>query len=253
MTNRATWILIFCLLSSSLYSQSTHIREIKFRPKPKYYNTADSTIIYPVIVTGDPAVSRSINKVIKEQLLDPEYAKMGTREALRRMIGNGLTDLSYEVTYCKNGILSITIDIGVVAAYSSSWQRYFNFDVRTGRYLELKDIVSNKTFEQLKAKVFADKVDSLKNYKEGELKGRLLSGEIDSVDYRWAAGIVDSDCIASIKLDNFSLSQAGIDIFDECEFPHVIRGMEPVYALKYSYRFLFPYLRPEFQKRLATE
>jgi hypothetical protein len=244
-------LLFIWLLPSALYSQSIRIREIKFKPKPKYYNTADSTIIYPIIVTGNPVVNRLINKEIKEQVLDPENSKATTRETIRSMIRMGLTDLSYEVTYSENGILSLKIDIEVMAAYPSVSFRYLNFDIRTGQRLEIKDIINEKMFEQFKSKVFADKIDSLKSYKENELRSQLLNKELDTLTYQGAMELVDSYCIKSVNIETFSLSPKGIEIIDECEFPHVIRGMEPTYELKYSYWFMRPYLRPEFQDRLS--
>lgn len=241
--------LLTCLWPLALYSQSFHIREIKFRPAPKYYNTKDTTIIYPVIATGDPAVDRSINKMIREQVLDRD-SKAPAREILRSMIRTGLTDMDYEVTYRNNGILSLRIDVQVMAAYPNSWSRYLNFDLRTGRYLQTRDIIQETMFDQFKSKIFADKADSLKSYKEKGLKSRLMSREMDSSTYRSIIEMIDSDCINSVDVDHFSLSDTGIEIIDPCDFPHVIKGWQPDFGLRYSYGFINSYLRSEFQSRL---
>ncbi|HZE84830.1 MAG TPA: hypothetical protein VE035_11015 [Puia sp.] len=242
--------LFFWILPLALYSQSVHIREIKFRPNPKFYKTTDTTIVYPVVVTGNQVVNRLINDVIKKRLLYPENSKMTLREALRAMIRMRLTDLDYEVTYNKNGILSLKVGVHVEAAYPNYWNEYFNFDIRTGQCLATKDILMDNMIEPFKSKVFADKIDSLKSYKQEELTKPLLNKELDSETYHMATGIID-DCIATINIDNFSLTQQGIEIIDPCEFPHVIRGMEPTYELKYSFQFMYPYLKSTFKERLG--
>lgn len=163
----------------------------------------------------------------------------------------GLTDMSYEVMYNKNGVLSLEIDWVVEAAYPNPSEAYFNFDVRTGKTIGINDVINDSLFEKFQAKVFSDKIDSLKEY-TSSLKSQLAHKEIDSEAYQWAMEEIDSNCINSIDLSNFSLSQTGIKIIDPCEFPHAIRGLSPGYELRYSYRFLQPYLNPGFRHRLSN-
>lgn len=168
-------LLSACLLPSALFSQSIGIREIKFKPNPRYNNTTDTTIIYPVIVTGNQAISQVINAAIREQVLDADYRKLSTREAIRSMVRSGLTELHYEVTYNKNDIVSLKIDMEVTAAYPNDWSQYLTFDLRTGRRLTTEDMIDEKTLNQFKARVFKNKIDSLKRYGEKELR-RLERG-----------------------------------------------------------------------------
>jgi len=83
------------------------------------------------------------------------------------------------------------------------------------------------------------------------LKRQLAQKEIDTDAYQWAIEEIDSNCINNIDIRNFSLSGMGIKIVDQCEFPHAIRGLAPGYELRYSYRFMQLYLKPEFLRRLA--
>lgn len=248
-----TFLMIGILSSLAIHAQSVEVKEIRFRPNPKYYNTKDSTIIYPIIVTGNRTASQMINKNIEVTVLefDPDVKSKTTRDELRNMIRMGLTDMSYIVTYNKNGILSLEIDLEIEAAYPNPSEYYFNFDVRTGQLLEIKDILKDSLIGQFQSKVFSDKIDSLKKYKEQDLKILLSKKEIDTTVYRWATEEVDSNCINSIDISNYSLSKSGLAIFDQCEFPHAIRGVAPDYQLRYSYQFMYPYLKPEFQARLV--
>jgi hypothetical protein len=247
------WILLSTclLLTACLQAQIALVRELKSRPSTKYYNTTDSTIIYPIIVTASPVVSRLINKQIKIAVLevDPDEKSRSTSKPLQNSIRNGLTDMSYDVTYNKNGILSLHISQVIEAAYPNQSDIYLNFDLRSGQSIQIGDIINDSLFRQFRSKVFADKIDSLKAY---ENKNQMLftKKEIDTTTYEWAAQEVDSFCLNTIDISNFSLSKTGIKIIDECEFPHVIRSLSPEYELLYSYQFMYPYLRSEFRDRL---
>lgn len=250
------WIfLLIYILPPALYAQSLHIRELRSRPSPKYYNTKDTTIFYPIIATANPTISRLINRNIAAAVLefDPDDSSKTTREQLHNMTRMGLTDLSYEVNYNKNGILSLEIDLEVEAAYPNQSEVYLNFDIRTGQALGIRDLINDSLFNQFQSKVFADKVDSLKNYRDNYLKPLFANKEIDTSTYQWAIEEVDSNCINSIDMSHISLSKTGIKIVDPCEFPHAIRGISPDYELKYSYRFMYPYLKSEFQDRLLSQ
>ena len=85
--------------------------------------------------------------------------------------------MSYEVMYNKNGILSLEIDRVVEAAYPNPSQVYFNFDVRTGETIGIRDVINDSLFEKFQAKVFSDKIDSLKEY-TSLLKNQLAQKEI---------------------------------------------------------------------------
>jgi len=120
-----------------------------------------------------------INKAIGAAVLEDasDENRKTTRDALRKAIGMGLTDMSYEVMYNKNGILSLEIDRVVEAAYPNPSQVYFNFDVRTGETIGIRDVINDSLFEKFQAKVFSDKIDSLKEY-TSLLKNQLAQKEI---------------------------------------------------------------------------
>jgi hypothetical protein len=248
------WILLtVCfLLCCAIRAQSVRFKELKSKPIPEFYNTTDSTIVFPIVITTNPGISRSINKSIEYALLESDLddSARTTRVKLRRMIKSGLTDLGYEVTYNKDDLLSLDIYMVVEAAYPNPSRTYLNFDIRTGQTLTIRDIVADSLFKQFQEKVFADKMDSLKVYKEKDLKGLFSSKQIDSSTYEWALEEIDSNCVKGSDIESFFLSKTGIEIIEPCEFPHAIRGISPSFKLEYSYPFMYPYLRSEFRNRL---
>ena len=58
------------LLPSTVHAQSVQFNEIKATPAKKFYDTKESTIVFPVVVSDNPAVSRLINNEIEESVLE---------------------------------------------------------------------------------------------------------------------------------------------------------------------------------------
>lgn len=228
--------LFFCLMPTTLFAQSVHINEVKYIPHK------GDKICLPVIVSGNHMADSLVNNVIRLKILDAEDVRIPVKKAIRDRVESGLTGASYEVTYNKNGILSLAFSLEGMGAYPSYWCVYLNFDSKTGKQLKIGDIIKADRVTKFKAKVLADKVFSLKRYKK-EIKGYE--------DSDWAIETVNS-CMKSLNTDNFSITQVEIEIIDECDFPHAIQNMAPVYSLKYSYHSLATFLRPAFLTKLTA-
>ncbi len=226
-------------------AQTVTFREIKLRPKPAFYNVNETTIIYPLVITHNKSVDKLINDKIKSETLGED--DISVRQALNEHISEGLINMGYEVTFKKYGILSLNINGESCGAYCSTWYTYLNFDLKTGKSLTISDLILENKIDSFKQIVFADKVKALNTYKEEELNYK--GNDIDSTTITWAIEHVDENCIGNVRLDNFALSNPGIEIMDPCEFPHTIRSQEPAYQLKYSYKFIQPFLKPKYQHR----
>ena len=213
-------------------------------PNPKFYKSKTPSVIYPLVVTNNKTVDRLINNKIMAEVVGEDVVKL--RQELTERISDGyLTDMGYQVTYKKNGILSLTINSEGCGAYCSTGYNYLNFDIKTGKSLPIEDLICEDMLDSLKKIVFADKVKALNKYKEEERNSS--DGNIDSVTINWAIEHVDENCIGTIQLDNFTLSDLGIEIMDRCEFPHAIRSQEPIYELKYPYNFIAMFLKPKYR------
>jgi len=225
------------------YAQTVGFKEIKLKPRPELYNTKVPTIIYPIVVTNNPPVDKQINDQIKNEILGEEA--VNARQTLKERIREDLTDMDYEVTLRNYGILSLTINEVGCGAYCSSSNTYFNFDLKTGKSLSIYDLVAENMIDSFTKIVFTDKVNALKKYKE---ESDYSDNTIDSATINWAVEQVNENCIGTVKIENFSLSKDTIEIMDPCEFPHAIRAMEPDYKLRYSYRFMLPFLKPKYRR-----
>lgn len=231
------------------YGQTVTFEEIRLEPNPKFFNVKYVTIVYPIVVTKNSAVDEMINNEIKTQVLDIEDNNASAAKLLAERIDEGLINLSYEVSFKKNNILSMSITSEGCAAYCSSYDNYFNFDLKTGELIGISTIIDETKIDSLRTLVQKEKRRALDEYKKEEIL-EVDSVHIDSADYRWIVNYVDENCLDSIEIGNFSLSDSAIEFMDRCVFPHVIRSQEPVYHLVYSYKFLSEFLKPEFKSRL---
>lgn len=242
-------LLALLLLSSTAFAQDVSFKEIRSKARTRFYNVQDTTIVYPIVVTKNSTVSKLINEKIRAAIFDPADEKSTLRKDLTNALNDGLINLSYEVTFKRNGILSLNIYKEGCGAYCDSYNTYLNFDLGTGKSLDLSDLVEDKKLDSFTNIVLRDKTDSLKKYKEEE-KNNIGEHNIDSSAYQWIIEQVDSNCIKSVNINEFILSNNHLEIIDPCEFPHVIRSQEPTYELKYSYHRLQSFLKPAYRKRL---
>lgn len=163
------YFTVILLVSFSCYGQNITFREIKLSPGSHYYKTTKKTIIYPIVVTNNKRVDSLINSQIKNEVFSPDDEKQSINKTLVENINDGLINLSYKVSYKKNGLLSFSIFSEGCGAYCSSRETYFNFDLKTGKKLSIIDLIIENKLDSFYNIVFADKVKYLREYKEEEL------------------------------------------------------------------------------------
>lgn len=240
--------IIFVLLHTLAIGQVATIREIKKEPGADSLTFRNYKITYPVVVTKFKAADEKINFQIKKILLEPDSAIVDKRVAqiLDTAIKYGLVFMSYKITFNRNSILSLSVDAYSCGGNCSDWQRHFNFNVRTGDVITAADIFKSDSYKIFKDSVFTRKVRELTDYKS-KLKADF--GNKDLETYNWAIETIDP-CVNSISLEQFSLSDSEIEIFDRCWFPHAMMELEPFYRLNYSYSSISDLLKPEWKKIL---
>jgi hypothetical protein len=241
-------LLLLLLINTAVTAQQVTFKEIRLKPNPKYYNTTDTTIIYPVIVTGKKKAELLMNTSIKNELFKPENASLPVKRILKEHLNEyGLINLYYKVTYKKKGILSMNIYEEGCGAYCSSGYTWFNFDVNTGKAITMDDLLLENKKDSFSKIVLTDKLKALQTYKIEELDN-LHHQYIDSESYRMIIEMADSNFSKSADIENYSLAANGIEIMDICELPHILRSQEPSYQLKYTYKFMAPFIKPEYRK-----
>ena len=246
-----TFPLLF--FASFVYGQKAIFKEIKLRAKTEFFDPKDhyATIFYPIISTNNPNVSKLINDEIKVQILNADKENPDVLKNLNALRNDGLTDLSYEVTFNKNYVLSFSIytqESG--GSHLVDNTTYFNFDLKTGKQLSLSDLIVQSKINSFQRQGSSDKLDSLNKHKKEELN-LFLQNEVDSLTYKWVIEEINANCTTQLDLKDFLLSNTYIEIVDRCQFPYAIRSQEPYYHLRYSFKSVQPILSSEFWKRLS--
>ncbi|CAN5858413.1 hypothetical protein BH11BAC4_BH11BAC4_24110 [soil metagenome] len=242
------FLLLFICITASVFGQDVSFREIRRKAKTTYINNGDTTIIYPIIVTKNKQVEKIINDAIRSSVFEPEDLKKNQGQDLNAALETGLISLSYEVSFRRNGILSMNIFMEGCGAYCSSYTKYFNFDLRTGKTIGLKDIFKAGRLDSFSARVLEDKRKFLEAYLLEEEKN--IPEIIDTSSFSIIKEKVTTDCMKTVEMENFSLSKSAFEITDPCEFPHILRSQEPIYELKYSYKDLEQVMNPAIRNRL---
>lgn len=239
-------IVLLLVINQLAFAQSVKVSAFKQKVVNELFTNNEDTITYPVISAASAAVSKKINAQISATFIDSVYINQPFNIGLDSAISHGLINMSYEVTYNQNNVLSLTIDAEGCGAYCTEWNTYFNFDLTNGKAIALSDILKENKKEPFTKLVFNKKKEELAAYKE-DLAESLKKKEIDLETYNWALEEVNSNCIKSISLSQFSISATELVVADNCPFPHVIRFIEPTYKLNYTYAELKEFLKPEWQ------
>lgn len=240
--------IIPLLFAFQVFSQKAIFKEKKLYANPKYFNPKEkyATIIIPIVITKKSAIDKMINDKIKNEAFSLEDGQDFT-SGIKAQINDGLTDVSYEVTFNKNYILSLSIYLeGSGGNHITFYTAYFNFDLRTGKEIVLSDLIKKEKIDSFKAKVFQDRNDSISEYKQEEFK--LIKDKIiDSSDYQWIVGMLDDENERDEGFGEiFSLSAQGIEIIEPIEFPSAMRSQEPAFQLKYSFNSIKSIINSKF-------
>jgi hypothetical protein len=241
------WI-IFLLLSSTAYGQKAAVREIKLLASEDYLSPKEKypTIIYPVILLKNTITGKLINDAIEKEVLESENPGHPRKELLEQ-ISNGLTDVSYEITFNKNNLLSLHIYAQESGGnHLADRTSYFNFDLQTGRDISLSDLFIKGQSDPFQAKVLADRNDSINQYKK-DAASLLQQNEIDSTVFQELLQQVNDEYL-TMPFDNFILSSRGIEIIDDRVSPPTIRAYTASFRLRYAFTSIQLLLDPKYRR-----
>jgi hypothetical protein len=244
-------VLIGCLLFPLfVLSQSARFTQIKVKPLKKYYDVDSATIFFPVVVLSNQAVAAKINTSLRNRIVDTRGgdSTFGLNSSILLAVENGLVDLTYDILFNNNGMLSLDIRGEGTVAHPYYFQETLNFDLASGNAIAVSDLFTPAGLKSFKTRVKHDKTKALVQHKS-ELKTLLSNKEITKEVYDTALETIN-ECLNSLSLDKFTLDGSSIVIYDNCEFPHYIRSIGPGYTLQYKLASLKIWLKSEKVKQL---
>lgn len=231
MTRILTTIILLTIGLTS-FGQTISVDTLFIPRTEKFSNEQNEKLKFPLVKTGNPQIDNSINTDIKNRFTNDEYPDLSVDSTLIKW-ADGIIYLNFEVTYLKNGLLSLNITAEGCGAYCSTWTDYFTYNYLTGKHITIDEIID--TTGNFKNRVIADKNYQYVQQKK-ELNKMLLdkNAELDEDTYKWALEYYEN-CEKEFKLNSFALYSDYIEITENCDLPHAIRNLTPIIELKYKY------------------
>jgi hypothetical protein len=178
----------------------------------------DSALTAAFVEMNDKSIAEKINRHIAAAYITG-YSFEDLKEQKEKFktdsIPFGLTDLSYEVNYNQDCLLSLTFNVGTCAAYPSYYSTYRNFDLNTGDSVALEKMLTTEGMAQLI------------NYCDSVIQAR-----IDSVKHTKDCDDVVSEQLEGKRftkedLPNYFVTKEHVVFSFVFGFPHVLLAAEP--------------------------
>lgn len=224
---------LFLIYGLTIFGQVISV-DTMFLPKAEkntYFQ--DDNLKFPIIRTGNLQIDNSMNKDLKNRFTNNEFPDLPTDSTIIKWADENVDYLDFEVTFIKNELISLNISAEWCGAYCTGWTDYFTYDLTTGKYLTINEIVD--TTGKFRTLILSDKD---KQYEEQkiELKKMLLDkdSEHDEDTYNWVLEQYET-CDSEFVLNSFALHSEHIEIIDKCYLPNIVKSLTPVIVLKYKY------------------
>lgn len=232
--------LFLFLISSGSFAQVLKIDTLRLPPNQRFTSIPDK-MFYPLIRTGNAKIDLRINVDLKNKFTQDEYPEETIDSAIIKWAGDQITFLDYEVTYNKNGIVSLNISTEGCGAYCTNWTAYFNYSTITGKYLDLNSVID--TMGGFRRLVVQQRNAQFEKRKK-ELKENLFDEDscLDSASYHLALDYYE-ECENSFTFERFALYDDHLEIMETCDLPHFMQNLTPLIELKYKYTVIRKYLR----------
>ncbi|MCB1023465.1 MAG: hypothetical protein KDB79_03690 [Acidobacteria bacterium] len=230
---------MICILfvSSAAFGQADQViitsEKVTYQRKgknvPEYKKTFE--VNYPRI----SGVSAAVKKNIEDSISYWKNFEMTLEENLGDY--HWLSSLDYEVAYNKRGVLAIDISIEGVGAYPDGSTKKLVIDLRTGKRVYLSDVF--KDIDGLLVLIEKEQKAEIKRDREEFLK---RGEKEDAAEFDRQ---IKSSGLMVNKLEEFSVSDAGVVFTHDYGFPHVVKALEPSGQYIFSWADLRGYIRPD--------
>jgi hypothetical protein len=261
------FLLLFSLTS---FGQQVNVKTMLL---PKSFRNitlddTDSVIKFPVIKTGNFEIDSAINTDLKKRFTKTESKNLSTDSILIDWATERMFGLEYEVTSTKNGYFSFNITthikLDLSAHIISTYTDYYNYDLKTGKYVEFNEIIdiSNDFREQLNSdKLKQFEIQKKELEKEFQLhleiyeQQEIITHHNTNVppfyypDYEgmWRKSELEDYSKCKNYLDNisFALHSDTIEMIFKCcdSNDRDVFNQNPVIKLKYNYEDIREYLK----------
>ncbi|UOG76889.1 hypothetical protein MTX78_09880 [Hymenobacter tibetensis] len=222
-------------------------------------DTVKGRFIVPQVQLSDAAVAARINLGLTDAALgedldgvpQPLTASSAIEQAhIEFEAGkSGFSESRYEVLYNDHGLLSVEFTSEYKGAYQSSVKRHATFDLRTGRLLEVRDMVADTTalqqrWQQSINRRVTDHLNSLpKEYPQIETDTNLLADVKHRLYWNDSTKVVELQA-GEPRFYDFAINSFGLMLYYDFGFPHVMEPLQPDTDYQFTYADIRLWLKP---------
>lgn len=154
-----------------------------------------------------------------------------------------LYEMSYEVNYNKNSILAITLDMDGSGAYPDRSTKTLVIDLKTGEQVKFADVFRINSLDKfatmINDKLKAENADTIKSI-EADKSGDYTKEDAESLKEQ-LNGLV----FTAKTFDEFSVSDKGVTIIYDAEFPHAIQALQPAGQYFFTWAEVKSFIKPD--------
>ncbi|MFZ4401215.1 MAG: hypothetical protein ACOYO1_14350 [Bacteroidales bacterium] len=207
-------------------------------------------ILFPSIKTGNLKTEKKINHTIFTYLrYDSIYESHSVKKTIKSCVREGLINMKYNVSFNRNGILSLQIEYFHCGANCWTNKIFLNFNLTNGELLTLKDIVKPNKIQNIKDKVSIRKRNKLLTFADS------LVIQFDTITNKDMAEPCQEvlkeleKCNDFLSLEQFKVDENNLSFYISCFFAYYLSPYEPELFINFDFRNNFSLFRPEFLKQ----
>jgi hypothetical protein len=234
-------IALLLMFSQHVFAQKISVDTLSISIAGRYAGASIQKLYFPVINSGNIQNDSAINKDLKNRFTNNEYPELSTDSTIIKWADEQVVDLNFEITYLKDGIISLNISAEACGAYCSGWTNYYTYNYLTAQYISIDQVVD--TLGKFRNRVMADK-DLQYRQQGAQLKTNLTdrSGEIDNETFQMINEYY-RNCSQSFHFGSFALHDDYLEIVETCDLPNVVKSLAPEIKLHYQYKDIGSYLK----------
>jgi hypothetical protein len=134
-------------------------------------------------------------------------------------------------------LLAIWLTSETLAAYPDFFIKYIVFDIKTGKRLEIGDLIKARSIPSLQSSLRSKMQEELKRFPAG------ASLYYEQFEYSDEEFFPRPENLTLKDLQGFSVSPDGITFFFDYDFPHVSKSSEPPGEFFFSWKEMEPFIK----------
>ena len=233
--------IIFQIVFSVLSKINSQTAKVDFITLDSTINNSKFHISYPVIFSGDLLIDSTINQSLVNNIL--QSSNTVEDEFIEMMNSFHSFEINHEITYNKNGILSILYSIYICSGNCDYTQLPIVYSLDNGKKLKINSILDTSLHQNVLKK------EINKQYQENINRIILLDKQCNTCSesehefYDQYLIPKYKNCMSDFKLDEFCIYNNEITFFSDCFFSYAEKQYRPDLDFSFSFEEIKAYLK----------